>query len=226
VNYPPPGYTSYPPQGQMGFPSPFMQITQQMNPTFASQNQQHMGGPVGYKCPPQLVYGLTGVPMPHQYHPQFNRQLPFLTTLDLLDLSRLTNDPILHSPFWPVIPAKLPYDISKFDNKPGEDPNNHIMTFHLRCSSNSLMDNSIWLRLFQRTLTGTMAKWYIELKRKIFHDFNSLSMDFLTHFQLPIRYETDTELLTSLLQTNFVHIFDHIHEFRQRRWLIKATILN
>jgi hypothetical protein len=79
------GYTGYPLQGQMGFPSPFMQIPQQMNPTFASQNPQqpHMGGPSGYKFPPQPVYGPTGVPMPHQYHPQSNRQLPFLATLDL-----------------------------------------------------------------------------------------------------------------------------------------------
>jgi hypothetical protein len=87
--------------------------------------------------------------MPHQYHSQINRQLPFLVTLDLPDLSRLTNDPISHSPVWPVIPAKLPSDIPKFDGNPGEDPNNHVMTFHLWCSSNSVMDDSIRLRLFQ-----------------------------------------------------------------------------
>jgi hypothetical protein len=86
--------------------------------------------------------------MPHQYHPQVNRQLPFLATLDLPDLSRLTNDPILHFPFWPIIPAKLPSDIPKFDGKLGEDPNNHVMTFNLWCSSNSFMDDSIQLRLF------------------------------------------------------------------------------
>jgi hypothetical protein len=53
----------------MGFPSPFMQIPQQMNPTFASQQQQHMGGPAGYNYPPQPAYDPTGVPIPHQYHP-------------------------------------------------------------------------------------------------------------------------------------------------------------
>jgi hypothetical protein len=31
----------------MGFLSPFMQIPQQMNPTFVGQHQQHMGGLVG-----------------------------------------------------------------------------------------------------------------------------------------------------------------------------------
>jgi hypothetical protein len=65
VNYPPSVYIGYPPQGQMGFPSPFMNIPQQMNPTFVGQQQPYMGGPVGYNYPPQPVYGPTGVPMPH-----------------------------------------------------------------------------------------------------------------------------------------------------------------
>jgi hypothetical protein len=60
------------------------------------------------------------------------------------------------------------------------------------------MDGSIRLRLFQRMITGSAAKWYIELPHTSFHDFNSLAMSFLTHFQLPIRYEMGTELLTSL----------------------------
>jgi hypothetical protein len=107
-----------------------------------------------------------------------------LATLDLPDLSHLTNDPIQHAPFWPTIPAKLPSDIPKFDGKPGEDPNNHVMTFHLWCSSNSLMDDSIHLRLFQRTLTGATMKWYIELSRNSFVDFNSLAMDFPDAFSV------------------------------------------
>jgi hypothetical protein len=37
------------------------------------------------------------------------------------------NDPIFHSPVWPVIPAKLPSDISKFNGKSVEDPNNHVV---------------------------------------------------------------------------------------------------
>jgi hypothetical protein len=184
----------------------------------------NMRGPTSYNYPHNPVLGPTGVPLPHQHYPQVNRQLPFLATLDLPDLSRLTNDPIHHSTVWPAIPAKLPSDIPKFDGKSGEDPNNHVMTFHLWCSSNSLMDDSIRLRLFQRTLTGSAAKWYIELPRASFHDFNSLAMSFLTHFQLPIRYETGTELLTSLRQTTSIHISDHIHEWRRRRRLIKAVI--
>ena len=97
--------------------------------------------------------------MPHQYalHTQMNRQLPFLATLHLPDLSHLTNDHILYNPSWPPIPHKLSSDIPKFDGKPGEDPNTHVMTYHLWCSSNSLIDDSIRSRLFQRTLTGAVA---------------------------------------------------------------------
>ena len=49
-------------------------------------------------------------------------------------------------------------------------------------------------------------------------------MAFLTHFQLPIRYETGTDLLISLRQSTSTHISDHIHEWRRRRRLIKAPI--
>jgi hypothetical protein len=212
------------PQNPSGYPPLTQAFQNTSNPMYLGQNQPNMRGPTSYNYPHNPVLGPTGVPLPHQHYPQVNRQLPFLATLDLPDLSRLTNDPIHHSSGWPAIPAKLPSDIPKFDGKSGEDPNNHVMTFHLWCSSNSLMDDSIRLRLFQRTLTGSAAKWYIELPRASFYDFNSLAMSFLTHFQLPIRYETGTELLTSLRQTTSIHISDHIHEWRRRRRLIKAVI--
>ena len=113
---------------------------------------------------------------------------------------------------WPTIPTNLPLDIPKFEGRRGDDLSNHMMTFHLWCSSNSLVDDSIRLRLFQRTLMGTTVKWYIELPRNTFTDFSSLAMVFLTHFQLPIRYETGTELLTLLRKSTSNHISDHIHE--------------
>jgi hypothetical protein len=114
---------------------------------------QPPSNPIGSSLYGKTAYGPTGLPtgLPPQSHqyPQVNRQLPFLATLDLPYLSRILNDPIRHSPQWPVILAKLPSDIPKFDGKVGEDPNNHVMTFHLWCSSNLLMDDSIRLRLFQ-----------------------------------------------------------------------------
>jgi hypothetical protein len=156
--------------------------------------------------------------------PNLNQQLPFVATLELPDLHRLTNDPIAYAHWWPAIPHKLPSDIPKFNGNPGEDPSNHVMTFHLWCSSNTLNDDSIRLRLFQRTLTGPAAKWYIELPRASFDNFSSLATTFLTHFQLPIRYETGTEILTNFKQTTATHISDHIHEWRRRRRMVKTYV--
>ena len=51
-------------------------------------------------------------------------------------------------------------------------------------------------------------------------------MVFLTHFQLPIRYETGTKLLTSLKQSTSNYISDHIHEWRRRQRIINAKILD
>ena len=76
------------------------------------------------------------------------------------------------------------------------------------------MDDSIKLRLFQHTLIGAVAKWYIELPRGQISYFSTMAMAFLTHFQLHIRYEIGTELLTSLRQSTSTHILDHIHEWR------------
>ena len=70
------------------------------------------------------------------------------------------------------------------------------------------------------------ANWYIELPQHSFADFGSLETVFLTHFQLPIHYEMGIDLLTSLRQNKSTHIFDHIHEWRRWRRLIKAPILD
>ena len=98
----------------------------------------------------------------------FNLQFPFLATLELLDVSKLTNDPILYNPYWPPVPTKVLGDCPKFEGKAGEDPQSHVMTYHLWCSFNSWVDDSICLGLFQRTLTSATAKWYIELPHGIF----------------------------------------------------------
>ena len=109
---------------------------------------------------PQQTFGPTRIALPYQYYnyPQPNQQLSFLVTLDLPNLSKLINGPIQHDPFWPTILVKLPSYIPNFDGKKGEYPKNHAMTFHLWCSSNSLMDDSIGLRLFQITLTRYWSK--------------------------------------------------------------------
>ena len=40
----------------------------------------------------------------------FNPQLPFLTTLELPDVSKLMNDLILHNSYWPPVPTNIPGD--------------------------------------------------------------------------------------------------------------------
>jgi hypothetical protein len=72
--------------------------------------------------------------------------MPYLASLNIPDLTKITNDPILHDPTWPFMPTKLPSDIPKFEGKEVDDPANHIMTFHLWFSSNIIMDESIQLR--------------------------------------------------------------------------------
>lgn len=62
---------------------------------------------------------------------EHNHQLPFIATLDLPDLLHLTNDLIYYVLYWRQIPNKFPSDISKFEGKSGDDPLNHVMTYHL-----------------------------------------------------------------------------------------------
>ena len=78
-----------------------------------------------------------------EWHRLAQPRLPFLTTLNLPDLSRLMNGLVSHYPAWLAIPNKLPSDIPKFEGRAGEDPSEHVTTFHLWCSSNSLHDDSI-----------------------------------------------------------------------------------
>jgi hypothetical protein len=150
--------------------------------------------------------------------------LPFLAMLNMPYLSNLMNEPVSHDPTWPPIPTKLPSDIPKFEDKNGEDPGDHVTTFHLWCSSNSLNDNSICLRLFQHILIRVVAKWYIEIPRGAYGNFIQLVMVFINHFQFPIRYDPGLELLSTLRQDNATHISDHIQEWRRRKRLIKTPI--
>ena len=70
------------------------------------------------------------------HNPFTQTKLPFLATFELIDLSKLTNDPIQHHFSWPPIHVKIPTDIPKFDGKTKEEPANPITTYHLWCLSN------------------------------------------------------------------------------------------
>jgi len=144
--------------------------------------------------------------------------------LHLPDLSRLLNDPIYHNLHWPPMLMKFPSDIPNFKGKPNKDPSDHVTTFHLWCSSNSLRDEPIQLCLFQRTLIGSATKWYIELDHSRYSNFGELEMVFLNHFQLPMRYDADTKLLVNFEKTKADHIFDHIREWQHWKSLIKVPV--
>jgi hypothetical protein len=201
-------------QHHMSFMGNQQMMSPQMQNPYAGQGNgfyQNPGQQPNFSWQP----GASKTPGPfypgYQQHPK----LPFLATLHLPDLTRLLNDPICHDPRWPPMPTKLPSDIPKFEAKPNEDPGDHVTTFHLWCSSNSLKYDSVQLRLFQCTLIGSAAKWYIELDRSRYSFFGELAMAFLNHFQLPMRYDADTELLANFEQTSADHISDHIREWRR-----------
>ena len=210
--------TSFIPQSGSPFRNPSVSGGQMFgsNPYYSSSQQmQFQTYFLGTNILGINAYG--GGSNPYHFQQNWNSVQPpkisFLATLNLPDLSKLINDPIRHLSAWPPIPTKLPFDIPKFEGKVNEDPNTHIMTFHLWCSSNSLIDDAIRLRLFQRTLMGAAAKWYIKLPTTIFVDFGNLGNVFLHHFQLPIWYDSRIELLTSFHQGDTTHISDHIHEW-------------
>ena len=71
------------------------------------------------------------------------------------------------------------------------------------------MDDSVRLRIFQWTLTGIAAKWYIEIPQHSFVDFGSLETVFLTHFQLPIHYEMGADILTSRIEQLHPHFLSY-----------------
>jgi len=111
---------------------------------------------------------------------------PFLSMLDLFDLSRLKNEFSSHNLAWSIMPTKISSYMLNFERNMGEDPSMHIITYHLWFSSNSLMDDSIRFHIFHISLTRNATKWYIELKGASFNNCNYLVMDFLTHYRFPI----------------------------------------
>jgi hypothetical protein len=146
-------------------------------------------------------------------NPPSNLPMPYFASLNILDLTKLTNDPILHDATWSNIPTKLPSDIPKFEGKLGDDPANHVMIFQLWCSSNNIMDDFIHLWLLQKTLTCSLAKWYVDEKSGSHVTFESLTKAFLSFFQLPVCHDIGLELLSEFKQTTAIHNANHIHEW-------------
>jgi hypothetical protein len=96
---------------------------------------------------------------PAEWAHMLQPRLHFLATLNFPYLSRLMNDPVRDDLSWPPVPTKNISDITKFKGNTGKDPGDHVTTFQLWCSSNSVNDDSIRLRLFELTLMGVAMKW-------------------------------------------------------------------
>ena len=126
--YPQPAYSS-----NYGFVAPHNQGTPHQNASMQPYMGQ-MGG--GYYDQGHGFYSNQPY-MNQNYQGAWNRpaqpRLPFLATLNLPDLQRLMNDPVSHNLAWKIVPNKIPSDISNFEGKAGEDPGEHVTTFHLLC---------------------------------------------------------------------------------------------
>jgi hypothetical protein len=144
--------------------------------------------------------------------------------LNLPNLSKLLNDPVHHDLSWSPIPTKIPSNILKYEGDTGEDSGDHVITFHLWCSYNSLNYDSICLRLFQGTLTGVSMKWYMKIPGGTYGNFNEMVLVFLKHFQMVVRYDAIIELLSPFHQDKSTHISYHLQEWRRRKSFIKAYI--
>jgi hypothetical protein len=144
-------------------------------PTRMMPNQPLMNQPGGGSYNPGQGHGANqnpgwaAIPQAQSFQGAWGQMsqphLPFLATLNLPYLSKLMKNPMCHHPTWTPIPTKHLSDILKLKGKNGEDSGDHVTTFHLWFSSNSLNDDSIQLRLFQHILIRVAAKWYIDLPR-------------------------------------------------------------
>lgn len=65
-------------------------------------------------------------------------------------------------------------------------------------------------------LTEATAKWYVDQPRATHSTFLTLPTDFLSYFQLPLHYDTGTEILTSFRQSSATQLSDHVQEWRRR----------
>jgi len=184
-----------------------------MNPIYPI-GKNLMGEPLGPSSPSSSPWLDWGVPNP----------FTFLEKLDILYFYKLDNDLIYHNLHWPPLLHNIPVDILKFEGKQGDHLATDVTTYHLWCVSKSMVDDSAQHRLFPRTLIGNSSNWYIELPHKLANTFGALETEFLKDIKLPICYKTRENLFTILCQHTYTHISDHIHEWRHRRWLLKAPI--
>ena len=153
---------------------------------------------------------MASIPQPPPYSTPY---LPYMEALNLIYLRKLINDQVSHDSNWPSMLTKLLLDIPKFKGKVVEDPIYHVMSFHLWCSLNRIIEYFVHLQLFQWTLMGPNTKWYVFEPIRTYKTFEGLAKTFLSFFHLFVRHNIGLELLTELHQTIASHIVDHIQKW-------------
>ena len=105
--------------------------------------------------------------------------------LKFRDLTKLINEPITYNAILQAKLAKLPFDIRKFERKFREDPTNHFMSFYLWFASNKIIEDIIYLHLFQSTLTGPIAKLYVNERHGTYTNLKGFPRNFYP-FSIPL----------------------------------------
>ena len=71
---------------------------------------------------------------------------------------------------------------------------------------------------------GSCSEMVHRVTRGVYTTFDDIAMNFLNHFQLPVCYDVDTELLLTFRQDKATHFSDHIQEWHRQKRLIKSFI--
>ena len=110
-------------------------------------------------------------------------RMPYMVGLNFPYLRKLINDPIAHDLAWCAMPTKLHSDIPKFKGQVGEYLDNCIMYFHIWCSSNSIIEDSVWLASFNEPLQDPL---FVNEPIVTYDTFEGIAKAFLLFFQIPI----------------------------------------
>ena len=98
------------------------------------------------------------------------------------------------------------------------------MSFHLWHSANNIIEDLVQVHLFQRTLIGLIAKWYVNKPLGTYITFECIAKEFLSFSQFPIHHDTRLEILTRHHYSTTTHIANHIHEWHRRCSIYKIDV--
>ena len=168
----------------------------------------------GFVCvPPHTMTDQAPNTRPITSQPFTTSSLSFMSNLNVLYMTKITNNPIFHDSIQPTMPTNIPSKVPKFDGKASEDLCNHIIYFHMQCSYNNITDDYTQSCLFKCTLTRVANKWHIDKPTNVHTTFSSLTYVSLTFFQLLVHYDEGLDILLTCIQFKATQIMDHPREW-------------